>query len=341
MVASLVLPGCRAAYLSQLAWQQVRYLSGAQSIEELIKHEGDPGRRARLELVLEVRRFAASQGLDPEGSFAKVADTEGTKPFQVVTAAHADRLEAYTWWYPVIGAVPYRGYFDRESAEAFAQTLRDEHLDVRIVEASAYSTLGWFNDPLPAGLLENDSVEIAVVVLHELVHQHYFLPGSVDFNETLANALGYHLAERFFAERADTESVATVVAARSRWLERSRVLDDLALRLEEYFSEARSGDISFDNMLSGRARLYEKARAELEAAGVLRSSTRGKEFPLDNATFLAVRRYARAAPLIDSFVGQHGGDARALEALRELDMGDGPFAALETEAGLAPIVSPP
>lgn len=316
----------------------MRYLGRAEPITSLIEREADPEKRAMLELVLAVREFAAEQGLDPEGSFAKVAATEGTTPFHVVTAAYADRLQPYTWWYPIVGAVPYRGYFERAGAERFAETLKAEQLDVRIVTASAYSTLGWFDDPLPSGLLAEGSMELAVTVLHELVHQHYFLPGSVDFNETLANALGYQLGARFFRERGETEKAERVQAARERWLARSKVLDALALRLEAYFVEARAGAISFESMLEGRATLYADARAELEQAGVLRSDSKGKEFPLDNATFLAVRRYARAAPLLDAFVAEHGGDARALSALKELDFDGDPFAALEArKKGASPL----
>jgi predicted aminopeptidase len=320
--------GCRTTYLTRLAWEQMRYLGRARPVAELMDAETDPVRLARLQLVLDLRAFAKRAGLDPAGSFAEVADTESTTPFHVVTAAWADRLEAYTWWYPIVGAVPYRGYFEREAAEEFAETLRDENLDVRIVKASAYSTLGWFDDPLPSGLLTRGPVELASVVLHELVHQHYFLPGSVDFNETLANAVGYRLAERFFEERGEAGNVAAVVEARRRWLERSRVLDDLALRLEAWFDDAAARDLPFEEMLAGRNALYEAARDELEAAGVLSGESRQDAIPLDNATFLAVYRYARDALLLDRFVVFHGGGAGALVALEDLDTDGDPWEAI-------------
>ncbi len=323
-----VLGGCRPGYIARMGLEQARYLARARPIQEMADAETDPARKEKLELVLAAREFARAAGLEPGGSFRKVTDTSRSPNFHVVTAAWADRLEPYTWWYPIVGAVPYRGYFEREAAEEFAETLRDENLDVRIVKASAYSTLGWFDDPLPSGLLTRGPVELASVVLHELVHQHYFLPGSVDFNETLANAVGYRLAERFFEERGEAGNVAAVVEARRRWLERSRVLDDLALRLEAWFDDAAARDLPFEEMLAGRNALYEAARDELEAAGVLSGESRQDAIPLDNATFLAVYRYARDALLLDRFVVFHGGGAGALVALEDLDTDGDPWEAI-------------
>jgi predicted aminopeptidase len=324
--ALLGLSGCRSVYVARLALEQARYLGRARPIGEVLSTETDPLRRAKLQLVLDVRQFAATRGLDPEGSFAAMADTTSSAPFHVVTAAYADRLQAYTWWYPVVGRVPYRGYFERPAAENFAATLRGEDLDVRIVQASAYSTLGWFDDPLPSGLLDGDEAEVAAVVLHELVHQHYFRPGHIAFNETLANAVGLRLAREFFVARDDDERAGVVAKRHQRWLDRSLILDSLAHELQAYFALSRSDGRSMADILEGRAQLYSEARDRLAEAGI----TTKTETPMENATFLAVWRYARRAELLDNFVAAFGADGAGLEAVRAaVDGIDDPYVGLE------------
>jgi len=108
----------------------------------------------------QVRRFAEDRGLDVGGSYLEIADTNGLATAYVVTAAYPDRLEAYQWSYPVVGRIPYRGYFDRGEAEAFGRRMESDGLDTHIVEAAGYSTLGWLDDPLPSGLIDYDDVAL-------------------------------------------------------------------------------------------------------------------------------------------------------------------------------------
>ncbi len=318
--------GCRGAYLARLAYEQARYLGSARPISELAAGSSDETQRRRLLLVLEARRFAQSLGMDVGGSFLRVSDSAKARSFHVVTAAYADRLEPYVWWYPLVGSIPYRGYFDSESAEKFARGLRAEGLDTRIVEASAYSTLGWFDDPLPSALLESEDTELVTVVLHELVHQNLFVKGQVAFNETLATSIGLRLAERFFRERGDESSAAKLKEARAAWLRRGRFFDDFAERLSLFLDGARRHRLALERTLAGRAVLYEEAREQLAAIGVEASGL------TDNAAFLAAYRYAKRAPLIDAFVARQDGEVAALEVLRErLESYSDPYEAVAIE----------
>lgn len=326
--------GCQASYVARMAVEQVRYLAGARPLAELIDEAGDGERRRRLELVLDVRAFAERSGLDVGGSYREVADTDSAAPFHVVTAAHADRLEAYTWWYPVVGRMPYRGYFDAPSAERFAEGLRDRGLDTLIVRASAYSTLGWFDDPLPSGLLENDDVEIATVILHELTHQTLFVRGSVAFNETLANSVALRLAVKLFDERGDSVRRKTAEERLAAWVERGRIFDELAASLEGYFDSARERGLPRDALLAGRAEIYADAQARL-ARGRPEGGALGAG-ELDNARFLAAYRYARRAPEVDRFVAAHG-VVGALDLLeRSLGRGVDPYEWLAGRAQAGP-----
>lgn len=311
MFAAVSLAGCRGPYLARLAWEQSRYLGGARPAVELLADDPDPARRRALETLLDVRAFAEREGLDVGGSYLEVADAS---PFQVVTAAPVDRLEPYTWWYPVVGPIPYRGYFDRAPAESFAAGLRAEGFDTRIIQASAYSTLGWFDDPLPASVLARGEDAVVITVLHELVHQTFFAPGEVAFNETLATAAAWRLAERYYAARGDSAKSAAVVRSRESWIERSRVLDAAALRLRAFFDEARADGRPRDRLLAERAALYRGILAEVRVADPPFAAQLG-EGGLDNASFLGVYRYATEGADIDAFLAAHGSVAEALAGL--------------------------
>lgn len=320
LAAATALSGCRALYVARLAYEEVRYLAGARPIEELLAETADPARRRALELVLEVRRFAAGRGLDPGKSYLAVADTASAAPFQVVTAAHADSLEPYTWWYPVIGAIPYRGYFDRGQASAFAEHLHAEGLDTRVVEASAFSTLGWLGDPLPSNVLDRGPLVVANTVLHELVHQNFFAPGQVAFNETLATAVAYRLTAEFFDGSGDAAAADRIRAARLAWLAAGAVLDQGAASLRALFSRARAEGWPRQRLLAEREAIY---RSIIESAALQRSSFAAAlvEGGLNNASFLAVYRYAERAALLDDFLAGQPNLAAALTRLRALVKG--------------------
>lgn len=312
----LLVGGCRAGYLARLAWEEARFLGGARPATELLATAQDPERRRALEALLDVREFAAKEGLDVGGSYREVADTSSVSPFHVVTAAWADRLDPYTWWYPVIGAIPYRGYFDRESAERFATGLRAEGLDTRIVEASAYSTLGWFDDPLPSSVLDRGDGVVVLTVLHELVHQTFFAPSEVAFNETLATAVAWRLAERYFAARGEPERAAKARAGRETWVARSDVMDAAAVRLRDFFDRARAAHMDRESMLRERTALYADILAEVARADRPFADSLG-EGGLDNASFLALHRYAENGRAIDAFLASQASVAAALARLSE------------------------
>jgi predicted aminopeptidase len=139
-----------------------------------------------------------------------------------------------------------------------------------------------------------------VTVLHELVHQTFFAPGEVAFNETLATAVAWRLAERYYRERGDEDRVAKVVAAREAWLARSDVLDAAAARLEAFFDDARRQRLAHERMLEQRAMLYATVRTEIDQADPAFASALGGE--LDNASFLASYRYATGGRAIDAFL---------------------------------------
>ena len=294
--------------------EEARFLQSAKPATELLATTQDPERRRALETLIDVRSFAVDEGLRVGGSYLKVSDNTSASPFHVVTAAYADKLEPYTWWYPVVGEIPYRGYFDRAPAEKFAARLRADGLDTMIVEASAYSTLGWFADPLPSSVLARGEYAVVVTVLHELVHQTFFAPGKVEFNETLASAVSWRLSERYYRSRGNDAGAARAKAWREAWVARSDVLDRASGTLKAYFDGARMRGQSPGDLIAGRRQIYDEVLADIDRV----DHTFAKDLledGLDNASFLAAHRYATNGRQIDAFLAAQPSISVALKKL--------------------------
>ncbi len=309
--------------------QQLRFLRRAIPIEQAIEQTNDPARRDLLQLVLDVRVFAAANGMEPDGSYAKVSNTEGLALVHVVTAALQHELKPYVWRYPIVGAIPYRGYFDVGSARELAEDLRGQGYDTMIVEAGAYSTLGWFSDPLPSSLLDRDRVTLVITVLHELAHQRLFVRSDIAFNETFANVAGLRAAIRFFEERGETDDADEVARRYRGWLERGVFFDRLAGELEAFFA----GEPPRETLLFERKALYEKAQQEYREKK-LGYPTKG-DFSveeMDNARFLAIYRYSKRSGEFDRFFRSFASVSEALDGLEaRVKETDDPYRALALE----------
>jgi predicted aminopeptidase len=182
-------------------------------------------------------------------------------------------LKPYTWWFPIVGYVPYRGYFDESDATAEAAALEAQGLDTMVRPAVAFSSLGFFDDPVLSNLLMLNRVELAGVLIHELFHRTYYMPSNAMFNESAADYVGGAGAVAFFAA-TDGESAPSTMAARgilesdfkfARFLlkEQARLLDiymadlpgkELDQRREAAFAAIKSDYTELAPSLSGLER---------------------------------------------------------------------------------------
>ncbi len=160
-----------------------------------------------------MRKFAADNlGLRVGGAYEGVTNVDENAMVWVVMAAPRDSLAPYVWWFPIVGYVPYRGYFHKERAEAEAEAMESRGYDTFVRPAVAFSSLGFFNDPLLSNLLELNRVELAGVLIHELFHRTFFLKSDVMFDESSANWIGNRGAVDFFTQTEGANSPDTVAA---------------------------------------------------------------------------------------------------------------------------------
>src|SRR3989344_2872802 len=188
----LWLSGCtEITYYTQAVTGHLGIMLNSRTLEQVMDDPATPPEtRARLERAREMRDYASHVLKLPENrSYRIYADLGRPAALWNIFAAPELSLELKTWCYPIVGCVGYRGYFSRARADAYAKKLRAEGYEVFVGPVSAYSTVGWFNDPLLNTVLKRPDPELAGVLFHELAHQPPFLPGDTPFHGTFATTV--------------------------------------------------------------------------------------------------------------------------------------------------------
>jgi len=213
-VCAVAFASCDVGYIMHAGYQEVRLLWNRKPIARVLAKPDLPAEeRAKLETVLAVREFdEKTLGLKVGGAYKTITQVDENAVVWVVMAAPRDSLAPYTWWFPIVGNVPYRGYFKKTDAESEAAKMEDQGYDTYVRPAIAFSSLGFFNDPLLSNLLALSRVELAGVITHELFHRTYFLASDIVFDESAATWVGGRGAIAFFTATEGAESADTVAA---------------------------------------------------------------------------------------------------------------------------------
>jgi predicted aminopeptidase len=328
-------------YLLHAAWAEGHILANRRSIVDLVADSTTkPAIARRLRLVLAARSFAAeSIGLTTRQSFTTFSQLDRDTLVLVLSGAYRDRLASYTWWFPIVGRVPYKGYFDFHAARAAAQKLDGQGFDVYLRPSPAFSTLGWFNDPLLSTSLGADTLDLANTVIHELTHNTFYASGQAEFNESFASFVGARGSAWLFRSRGDS---AAADEADARWSDEKLLARFWATLYQSVDSAFRAHPTDSLGRLAARDTLYVRARRELVDVLGPRFRTIGprslERMRIDNAALLARRVYATDLDLFDAaWARSHGDLRRAVEqiiALAKSQPGN-PFGALANAAAAA------
>ncbi len=314
--------GCSPVYLAKAGWAEMKILRGRRPLTEVIEDaRTDEETRKKLLLTRQARAFAIHKlGLDAGDSYTSFTQLETDTLAWVLSAAYKDRLESKTWWFPIVGRVPYKGYASQNGARKAQSKLEDDGFDTYLRTTSAFSTLGWFADPLLSSLLRYDEVDLVETVLHELSHNHLFVPGRVRFNESYATFVGRVGAIRFFCGPEGTaQNPPGCRQARERWDDYqafSRFLDEFTEELLAVYSDP---NLSVEEKVAGREGLFEdyrtrygvgpEAGAPSQELSPLIRGFLGR--PLNNAILLARMRYYHRLTDFQRLLDEHEGDLAA------------------------------
>ncbi len=324
IAATLAVSGCSTVgYYAQAVAGQLDLLARARPIGDILddRISGDaslpeppaaPELKQRLRTALEIREFASRElALPDNDSYRRFVEINRPAVSWNVFATPEFSLTTKTWCFPVSGCVPYRGYFARKRAERFARELRRGGFDVQVAPVMAYSTLGWFHDPLLSTHLRYREVDLAALLFHELAHQVLYVPGDADFNESFATAVEIEGLRRWLASRGDSVALAAQLSARARRAEFIR----LVLRFRDELAALYRSPLPKDTQRAEKARHFE---ALIDAYGQARARwPAGENYDgwfaqdINNAHLASIGLYHRHVPAFEALLATLNNDLPA------------------------------
>jgi predicted aminopeptidase len=292
--------GCESlSYYSQAIRGQLGLMSAARPVGDWLADPATPAElRARLETAQRMREFASSRlALPQNGSYGSYADLG--RPYAVWNVYAAPRLsvEAKQECFPFAGCVSYRGFFSEEAARRHAARLREEGNDVYLGGVPAYSTLGWFDDPLLSTFIRYSDVQLARLMFHELAHQRVYVKGDTAFNESFAVTVEEEGVKRWLEAGGRSGELEVLRAARLRRQEFALRVGQTRERLADAFRE----NIPEQAKLARKAEEWEKLR---------RDYPNSVPAEPNNAYLVSIALYTQLVPEFERLLAGCGGDLK-------------------------------
>jgi len=321
VLIALALASSIDEYYVQSVGGQLELLRKTRSISDVIVDDAVPDAvRERLALVREIREFAVRElGLPDSASYSRFVDVG--REFVVWNVFAAPRLstEPARWCFPVAGCVAYRGYFQREQAMAFADARRAEGYDVFVGGVRAYSTLGWFDDPVLSTYLHYSDANLASLIFHELAHEMYYLGGDTVFNESFATTVAREGTRRWLAARGESDLYERARQLAARNEELLQLILAYRARLQTLYASEGDAAAKLDlkgELLKDLRQDYDELRARLsDEPGPLRLLP---QHP-NNAYLAAVGSYNAMVPAFEALLRLYDGNlAEFYDAVRAL-----------------------
>ncbi|KAF1007557.1 MAG: hypothetical protein GAK32_02265 [Pseudomonas fluorescens] len=304
----MLLGGCSSvSYYSQLASGQLSLLRAREPVSRVI---ADPTRpqvlREHLALAQQARTFASERLHLPDNQSYRLYADIG-RPYVVwnVFATPEFSLAPLTYCFPIAGCVAYRGYYNQGAARGQAALLRQRGLDVSIGGVEAYSTLGWFNDPIMSSMMSWGDERLATLIFHELAHQRFYVKDDTEFNESYATFVEQEGTRQWRAARGLPPAGESTLKQRDQFI---GLILDTRKRLEQLYTQP----LSVEAMREAKAGEFERLRREYRQmrdtqwAGDKRYDA-WINLPLNNARLLPFGLYDRWVPAFKALYAQVGG----------------------------------
>ncbi len=309
--AGFVLCGCESvAYYAQAIGGHARLIHERQAIADLLRApDVPPQRRRRLQRALEIRDYAvAVLGLPDNGSYRSYVDLGARAVVWSVVATPELSVEPLQWCYPVIGCAAYRAYFAEDRARAKARQLAAQGRDVTVGAVPAYSTLGWFDDPLPSTAIDWPEPRLAGLIFHELAHQQLYVADDSTFNESFAAAVEQAGTRRWLQRQGNAGALADWDAERAR----EQAFRDLLMNTRQALAQLYAGGLPVPHLRERKTRLLQGLRERYRTLRAAWPADRGFdawfERPLNNARLASINTYAHWVPALLELLHRENGD---------------------------------
>lgn len=331
LMVMLYLTLANGCYVTRQAWHHAGLLSQRREIQDVIEDRVTPEfTKGQLKRVVKILEFAAIQGLQVENSYGHYIETGSPVVSYLVQAALTDQLKFKTWWFPIVGEVPYLGFYEKSERDELANELEREGFDIRRGAAGAYSSLGWFEDPIFSSMIQRSHTSLAHLLFHELTHRTFWVQNAAEFNENLAEYIAHLLTIKYLNATSNALEIPKY-QARLRDKERlRRWLVNLRAELETIYQTKRPKSETLKLKANTISKyLYGFRRPTFEDVDLVSGET------WNNATILAAvlyapdrERYEKAHRCFDRelrFIG------RFLEELdQKINIYESPYKALDS-----------
>lgn len=319
-------------FYSQAIRGQYQIVARQRSIDGLLENpQTSQALKERLRFVLEVRQFAETGlDLDANGHYLRYADLRRRFAVWNVFATPAFSLTPKSWWYPLVGRLDYRGYFSEAHARKEAARLKRKGFDVHVGGVAAYSTLGWFRDPVLNTFVFESETDLAELIFHELAHQRLFIPGDTDFNEAFATAVAKEGVRRWLKSRDQIEELARYEEQTRRAEQFAQLVDDTRRQLAAIYGETNgitanppSSKHDPDALRENKQRAFDQLRENYSRLKSTWSNNTDYDawfrHSLNNAQLNTVKAYYHFVPAFRRLLELQGGDLnRFYEAARKI-----------------------
>jgi predicted aminopeptidase len=318
LLCLLSLSACSSlGYYSQAVSGHLKLMWARQPIDSLLADDDTaPELRQKLQTLIEAREFASRQLLLPDNdSYSTYVETGRAAVTWNVVAAGEFSLQARTWCFPVAGCVNYRGYFDKGDADSYAALLAGKNHDVVVGGAAAYSTLGWFDDPIVDTMLRGGEIHYVGTLFHELAHQLLYVKDDSNFNEAFASFVEQAGVRKWLEERGQSERIAAYDAALTRVEEFGNLLRRTRDALEQLYER----DLAEEQMRLEKQAVFDRMRSDYEDLKRSWDGYAGYDNwfsrDLNNARLVAVATYRRYVPAFQAMFDEAGRDMVDFQAL--------------------------
>ncbi|MFC1888977.1 aminopeptidase [Thermodesulfobacteriota bacterium] len=325
--------GCSACYVVRQGYHEARILLARQPVEELVASNTVERKVVeRLELAGEVKRFAEAElGLARTGNYSSYVDIGKPYVVSVLTACPKDKLDPVRWSFPIVGKVSYLGFFNHEDAVRKRDRFETEGYDTYLRGSTAFSTLGWFDDPILSTMIAYGEERYINTIIHELTHATVYIKGQTRFNENIATFVGNEGSILYISSKygRDSDLINKARAARRD----DRLFSDFISDLYEDLGKLYARGLEMDEVLRLREEIFEDSKAHFrEIASGLETDSYGRfeRVTLNNAIILSWANYYKDLSLYERAYKKLGADLKGFVSfiVDEVSKSDDPEAFL-------------
>ncbi len=273
-------------------------------LEEAIANEKNSKYKQLLASIPKIKQFAIHElKLKDNDNYSDYFATSQKGIAFVVTACRKNELIPHTWWFPIIGSVPYKGYFDEEDALDLEKELQTDGYDTWMFVAPAYSTLGWFKDPITTPMLERGDYYLAETVIHEMTHTTLYIKDQGDFNEQLASFVGQKGAYLYLKKSNlyDDGQIRKIKKQKQRSKEFAQIIRNYIPILEELYQNSET----LEEAIKKRKAIFSSL---VDEVATLYPHVPKTHWKFNNARILQYRRYHSEQKIFNELWGKSRGD---------------------------------